>query len=128
MSTAIEAGKILGAQSIGFGSFTIMGDMIRIDMRIIKVESSELVMAESVNGETKNFMSLEMDLAVKIADALKARLKELPQKSKSSIDAALYFSKGIDALDKGDKEEAQKLFTKAIKLDPKYKIQVQAIH
>ena len=128
MSTAIEAGKILGAQSIGFGSFTIMGDMIRIDMRIIKVESSELVMAESVDGETKNFMSLEMNLAVKIADALKARLKELPKKSESSIDAALYFSKGIDALDKGDKEEAQKLFTKAIKLDAKYKIQVQAIH
>jgi len=127
MSTAIEAGKILGAQSIGFGSFTIMGDMIRIDMRIIKVESSELVMAESVDGHTKNFMALEMDLAVKIADSLKARLRELPKKSHSSIDAALYFSKGIVAMDKGDKKGAQKFFTKAIKLDPKYKIQVQAV-
>jgi TolB-like protein len=125
-STAIEAGKILGAQSIGFGSFTIMGDMIRIDLRIIKVESSELVMAESVSGETKKFMALETDLAAKIADALKTKLK-LPGKSKSSIDAALYFSKGIDAMDKGNKKEARKLFNKAIELDPTYKSQVQAI-
>jgi TolB-like protein len=127
-STAIEAGKILGAQSIGFGSFTIMGDMIRIDVRIIKVESSELVMAESVSGETKNFMTLETELATKIANALKTSLKELPGKSKSSIDAALYFSKGIDAMDKGKKKEAQKFFNKAIELDPTYKIQVQAIN
>ena len=108
--------------------FTIMGDMIRMDVRIIKVESSELIMAESVSGETKNFMALETDLAVKIADALKARLKEMPKKSKSSIDAALYFSKGIDAMDKGNKKEAQKFFNKAIELDPTYKIQVQAIN
>ena len=126
-STAIEAGKILGAQSIGFGSFTIMGDMIRMDVRIIKVESSELVTAESVSGETKNFMALETELATKIADALKTSLKKLPGKSRSSIDAALYFSKGIDAMDKGDKKKAQKLFNKAIELDPTYKIQVQAI-
>jgi len=127
-STAIKAGKILGAQSIGFGSFTIMGDMIRIDVRIIKVESSELVMAESVNGETKNFMALETELATKIADTLKTSLKDVSGKSKSSIDAALYFSKGIDAMDKGNKKEAQKLFNKAIELDPTYRIQVQAIN
>jgi TolB-like protein len=126
-STAIEAGKILGAQSIAFGSFTIMGDMIRIDVRIIKVESSELVMAESVSGEMKNFMALETDLATKIADALKTSLKGSSGKSKSSIDAALYFSKGIDAMDKGNKKEAQTLFNKAIEIDPTYKIQVQAI-
>jgi len=30
-------------------------------------------------------------------------------------------------MDKGDKKEAQKLFNKAIELDPTYKIQVQAI-
>jgi len=73
-------------------------------------------------------MALETDLAAKIADALKTSLKELPGKSKSSIDAALYFSKGIDAMDKGNKKEAQKLFNKAIELDPTYKIQVQAIN
>jgi len=127
-STAIKAGKILGAQSIGFGSFTIMGDLMRIDVRIIKVESSELVMAESVSGETQNFMALETELATKIADTLKTSLKEVPGKSKSSIDAALYFSKGLDALDKSDKKKAQKFFNKAIELDPKYKIQVQAIN
>ena len=79
-STAIEAGKILGAQSIGFGSFTIMGDMIRIDVRIIKVESSELVMAESVSGEIKNFMALETDLADKNSRCFKNQLERVAWK------------------------------------------------
>ena len=126
-STAIEAGKILGAQSIGFGSFTIMGEMIRIDMRIIKVESSELVMAESITGETKDFMVLETGLAAKIAHSLKTELQEKPGKPKSSIDAALYFSEGIVALDKGNKQEAEMLFSKAIELDPHYDTQVREI-
>ena len=126
-SAAIKAGKILGAQSIGFGAFTIMGEMIRIDMRIIKVESSELVMAESITGETGNFMSLEMELAAKIAEALKAELTDAREHSQSSIDAALYFAQGLDALDVGQKEKADTLFGKAIQLDPKYSIQVQQV-
>lgn len=126
-SAAIKAGKILGAQSIGFGAFTIMGEMIRIDMRIIKVESSELVMAESITGETGNFMSLEMELAAKIAEALKAELKNPQEQSQSSISAALYFAQGLDALDMGQKEKAENLFGKAIQLDPKYSIQVQQV-
>ena len=126
-STAIEAGKILGAQSIGFGAFTIMGEMIRIDMRIIKVESSELVMAESISGATNNFMALEMDLAAKIAKALKTELNGASGNSQSSLDAALYFAQGIDALDTGQKQKAETLFNKAIQLDPKYSIQVQQV-
>lgn len=127
-STAIEAGKILGAQSIGFGSFTVMGDMMRIDIRIVKVETSELIMAEAVNGDIKNFLALEMGLAAKIAKALKTVLEVAPQSPKSSIEAALFFSKGIDALDQGNAKEAQTMFNQAITLDPKYKIQVQAIN
>ena len=51
-STAIEAGKIPGAQSIGFGSFAILDDMIRMGVRIIRVERRKLVMAESISGES----------------------------------------------------------------------------
>nr|WP_320193421.1 CsgG/HfaB family protein [uncultured Desulfobacter sp.] len=126
-STAVQAGKILGAQCIAFGSFMVIAKQVRIDTRIIKVETSELIMAESIVGKTKNFMTLEQDLAQKIAESLNVALKTQKSNSGSDIEAALYFSKGLDALDKGDKTAARQLFKKCIKLDPAYKTQVDNI-
>ena len=123
-STAIKAGKILGAQSIAFGSFMVLGKEVRIDTRIVNVETSELLMAESTAGGSNNFIGLERDLAQKIASSLKIALQPPTAKTKSDINAALYFSQGLEALDSGDKTEAKRLFDKCIQLDPAYKDQV----
>ena len=123
-ATAIQAGKILGAQSIAFGSFMVLGNNVRIDTRIVKVETSELMMAESIVGGSDAFIGLERDLAKKIAASLQIVLKPATSSAKSSIDAALFFSQGIEALDKGDKVKAKQLFQKSIALDPGYKLQV----
>jgi len=126
-STAIKAGKILGAQSIAFGSFMVLGSDVRIDTRIVNVETSELIMAESIMGSSSSFMQLERDLAQKIANSLKVVL--IPQKTSAGgkIDAALYFSRGVDAFDKGDRTEARRLFEQCMKLDPSYKKQIDGI-
>jgi len=123
-STAMKAGKILGAQSIAFGSFMVLGQNVRIDIRIVKVETSELIMSEGIDGSADNFITLERELAQKIADSLKVALKPSTGKSKSDINAAIYFSQGLDALDRGDTAEAKRLFDKCIKLDSAYKDQV----
>jgi len=126
-STAVRAGKILGAQSIVFGSFMVLGNQVRMDARIIKVETSEVVMAESIAGDSGGIMNLAMDLAGKIARSMKVAFKPPHVKSVGDINAALYFSKGLDALDRGDKKEAKKLFSKSIELDPAYKAQVDNV-
>lgn len=126
-STALKAGKILGAQSIVFGSFMVLGNQVRMDARIIKVETSEVVMAESIVGESGGLINLAMDLAGKIAKSMKVAFKPPLVKSEGDINAALYFSKGLDALDRGDKKEAKKLFSKSIELDSAYKAQVDNV-
>jgi len=126
-STAVRAGKILGAQSIVFGSFMVLGNQVRMDARIIKVETSEVVMAESVAGESGGIMNLAMELAGKIARSMKVAFKPPQVKSEGDINAALYFSKGLDALDRGDKKEARRLFSKCVELDPAYKTQVDNV-
>ncbi len=126
-STAVRAGKILGAQSIVFGSFMVLGNQVRMDARIIKVETSEVVMAESIAGDSGGIMNLSIDLAGKIARSMKVAFKPPHVKSVGDINAALYFSKGLDALDRGDKKEAKKLFSKSIELDPAYKAQVDNV-
>jgi len=126
-ATAVKAGKILGAQSIVFGSFMVLGNKVRMDARIIKVETSEVMMAESMTGESDAFMNLAMDLAGKIAKSMKVAFNPVTLKGESDINAALYFSKGLDALDRGDKKEAKRLFSKSIELDPAYKAQVDNV-
>ncbi len=126
-STAVRAGKILGAQSIVFGSFMVLGNQVRMDARIIKVETSEVVMAESIVGESGGIMNLAMDLAGKIARSMKVTFKPPQVKGEGDINAAIFFSKGLDALDRGDRKEAKKMFSKSIELDPAYKTQVDNV-
>lgn len=126
-STAIKAGKILGAQATTFGSFMVLGKQVRIDVRIVKVETSEVLMAESIFGSSDNFIRLEQELAGKIARSLNASFKPKTKASRSDIGAAIYFSKGLDAYDRGDFEEAKRMFGKSIKLDTTYRKQVENI-
>ena len=126
-STAVRVGRILGAQAIAFGSFMVLGNDVRMDLRIIKVETSELIMAESMVGSSDAFIDLERQLAGKIAASLKLALAPLSAGKGSDINAALYFSQGLEALDRGDKAEAERLFAQSVAADPAYKSQVDNV-
>lgn len=126
-STAIRAGKILGAQATTFGSFMVIEKQVRIDARIVKVETSEVLMAESILGRSDNFIDLERELAAKIAKSLNSTFKPKTETSTSDINAALYFSKGLAAYDNGDVAEAERMFKKSVELDAAYKEQVESI-
>ena len=125
-ATAVQAGRILGAQSIAFGAFMVLGGDVRLDARIINVETSECLMAASITGSKADFMKLERQLAEKIAASLKVSLSQIPA-SGSGMDAALLYSRGLEALDKGDRAGAEKLFAQTVAADPAYKRQVEGI-
>ena len=122
--TAVRVGRILGAQTIAFGSFMVLMDQVRIDVRIVKVETSEMLMAESIVGRSNEFIGLQQDLARRIGRSLRITLQPPPAGAGSDIRAALYFSQGLDALDRGDKAEAHRLFDRAVALDSSYQKQV----
>ena len=46
---------------------------------------------------------------------------------KGNIDAALLFSRGVEALDQGKKADARRLFEACIAMDPSYRSQIDAI-
>ena len=126
-STAVNAGKILGAQATTFGSFMVLGKQVRIDARIVKVETSEVLMAASILGQSDNFIQLEQELAAKIAKSLNTTFKPIIETSTSDIDAALYFSQGLAAYDKGDVAGAKRMFDKSVARDAAYQKQVESI-
>nr|MBF0221989.1 hypothetical protein [Desulfobulbaceae bacterium] len=126
-NTAVKVGKVLGAQAIAFGSFMVLGETVRIDARIVKVETSELLLAENVMGNADNFIALEQELASKIAAALQVALKPPAKEAGSNIEAALLFSRGVDAYDKGNLEQADQFFARSIAADPSYQVQVDGL-
>jgi len=125
-STAIQAGKLLGADSIAFGSFMVLGDQVRIDSRIIGLETGEVIMAESITGEHDRFMDLIQQLGGKIAESLHARFSPATAGG-GNIDAAVHFSNGVAAWDEGDHQKSEAFFSQATALDRSYQEKIDAL-
>ncbi|MHC1700368.1 MAG: CsgG/HfaB family protein [Humidesulfovibrio sp.] len=127
--TAVQAGRLLGAQAIAFGSFMVLGNDVRLDARIIKVETSECILGASIMGKKDEFMKLERQLAEKIAAALKTTLATPASgpAARGGMDAALLYSRALEALDKGDRAGAEKLFAETVAADPAYRRQVDGV-
>ena len=61
--TAAKVGELLGAQYILMGGYFELVGTLRIDARLVKVQTGEIVHAHGVNGKTDQFMALEKQLA-----------------------------------------------------------------
>jgi len=73
-ASAQRLGRILGVHALVLGSFSTIGEMVRIDARFAEVETGRILGAEEVSGETANLFELEQALAVKIVDGIRTRL------------------------------------------------------
>ena len=58
-ATAQKLGKGLGAQNILTGSFYILDNTIRMDARLIDVQTGGIIFAEQVSGNKNNFFALQ---------------------------------------------------------------------
>ncbi len=100
--------------------------MLRIDARVVKVETGAVVAAERVEGGRDDFFSLEKDLvdllvralALRVGSSERARLR---RNGTESFDAWRWYSAGLDAVDKGEAERARAAFEAALRADPGYR-------
>ena len=70
-STAIQIGKMLGANVMAFGSFSTLGKKVLLTMRLVKVETGEIVGGASERGEDlSNLDILAENVAKKLSDSL----------------------------------------------------------
>ena len=70
-SSRLEVGKILGAQLMVFGGYQLVGDELRIDLRMVEVESGAVIKAEEITKK-----SADMDGWLKTAEEAALRLVE----------------------------------------------------
>jgi TolB-like protein len=125
-STATKVGKLLGVQYILTGAFfDLMGSM-RMDARIIDVETGKIIKSEGIDGQTNTFFDLEKKLVVKIASGLNVELnadnKESQETKTSSLsyETSLLYSDALDKMDKGENGKAIELLKKVLQKNPDF--------
>lgn len=132
---AARIGNIKGAHAVMVGYFIEIDGQLRIGARMVHVESSEVVLANSKEGKTLDFFKTTEDLAKSMAELFEARIDSEASERDSiftrNLDAVLLTSQGNaffnDArnnqgnYDIEKLRDARDLFQKALEFDPKYK-------
>lgn len=109
--TAARLGKLAGATHLLAGTFTVVGERMRIDARLFAVEGGQVLLAEKGEGEKDAFFELEKTLVSKLVDALgvKLRPKERAEVSRvhtADFEAFRSFSRGVALFDEKRYQEA----------------------
>ena len=125
--TSVRVGMLLGAKHLVFGGYMVaLDEKIRIDVRIIEVETGLTVKAEEVTGKTSKILTLLKKLSKKILNDLDIKLtrnekKALDESDNLDIKAIMYFSKGLEFEDLGQWDKAEINYQLALDIEPKMK-------
>jgi TolB-like protein len=124
-ATAASLGQGLGARYVVTGSFVELEPTLRIDARLVDVGSGEVLLSTSVSGPVEEFFLLEKELALALAEGAgvaisfreQARLGQVATESFGAFDA---WSASLEALDRGEVEEAREAVQRALQHDERF--------
>lgn len=146
--TAAKVGKLLGAKWLILGSYFELMGTLRIDARLVRVETGEIVSSRGVNDAAGAFMKMEKQLAEELKGALGESVApeagDPGPKTRSAaaegsaspavvsqstgevivapdaqeLAAAVSFSEGLIYLDKKDVPRAREAFESAVAANP----------
>lgn len=128
-STVVKMGKILGAGHMLMGTFLIdPRENMRIDVRAVNTETSEIAYVESIEGKADKLMAMIGELGEKINSGLKlpARPAGTPGfsdrggKNPNQFRAMLLLSRAIEEQDKKNVGAAVALYKQAIDANPDF--------
>jgi TolB-like protein len=122
----LQLGNMVGASVILTGSYTVVGDAIRIDAKLFDVERGEALAAATVEGALGQVFVLEKKLALRVFEGFGVTLSDedriaLLQFDARNVDALADNYRGVLALDQKDVKNAQAYFEKAAAADPFYR-------
>jgi TolB-like protein len=113
--TAQSLGMIVGAQYMVFGSFITVDPEMRLDTRVTRTETTEIVTTADVRGQGESLFDLQQSLADTLIAGLelvlteeeRARLRTQQEANRiDDLETALAFSEALCLLDYGAYPEA----------------------
>jgi TolB-like protein len=143
--TAARIGKLLGARYMVLGGYFAMMGSLRIDARVVAVETGVVVRSIGANGKVGDFMALEQKVSAGLADVLRTKLPKLKlrtAKARSKAHAktprkrrkrakppkvmhakdVIQYAKALDAKDRGDMKLASAEMKKVVAAHPDFEL------
>ncbi|HEY0777060.1 MAG TPA: CsgG/HfaB family protein [Gemmatirosa sp.] len=127
-ATAVRVGKVLGAQHLLMGAFVIdPHQTMRIDLRSVNTETSQIEYVESVTGKADQLLSLVDQLGRKVNTGLRLPpvaihvrpiSEQTAAKAPEQFRAVMFMSRALERQDRGDKAGAAALYKQALDADP----------
>ncbi len=139
-ATASRMGKLVGARYVVVGGFFDMFGSIRIDARVIEVETGKIIKSVGAHGAAAAFLTVEQGIATQLQDVLSKKLtpprtpRPAPPKTtrtrrrkpkppkKLDVKTALAYSRALDAIDRKDKKAAKKEMKTVLKAQPDFEL------
>jgi TolB-like protein len=127
-ASAQKVGNLVGAQYIVLGSFMKgFKNDIRIDCRIVRIETGVLLKAEEVSGKIKDILDLMSKIGEKVVHDLDVKLN--PQQREAikrlnracSYDVMMDYFKALNLMKAKNYRDADALLTKVIEECPEFR-------
>jgi TolB-like protein len=131
-ATAVKAGKLLGAQYLVLGRYFDVMKSLRIDTRIIEVETGRIVFSYGAAGKPEDFLTFEQKIAGELTQhftkVVPAPPKGLTPRKRPRLPAklpaktAIEYGKALAQLDAGDKKGAEEGLKKIVEEQPEFEL------
>lgn len=114
-NTAARIGRIVGAKFALLGGFVDSFGVMRLDARVVDVETSEIVKSETVQSKREDLYDLLVELAGKVTSgvdlpALPREVREARKARNIPGEAQALYSRALVLEDRGRMEEAMEYF------------------
>lgn len=127
-TTAVKVGRMTGAEYIVVGSFAALQPRMKIDTRVVRVETGAIVKTAQVTGDEDKFFELEKRLASDLIDGLGLALSPEEQQrlaakqEENRVDALstmVSYSTALAQYDRADFSGAVQTMAPAIQASPR---------
>jgi TolB-like protein len=119
--SAVRIGKLMAARQIIIGAFIVLKNNLRIDAKLVDVETGRLLKGFQASGDLDKLFAVQQNLAAGVLVALGVKADSgAARGGTESVEAAKAYYTGVDLLDAGAYDAAAKSFRQAVKLDPFY--------
>lgn len=118
-SSAAEVGRLIGAQYVIAGQATSIANLLRMDIRAVDVETSQVLGAQRLTDQTTELLSM----VVQIADVFASELDLEAPASRPTVEAipvqaTIAFSRAVDFEDRGDTDRAVEFYRTTLEIHP----------
>lgn len=123
--SAARIGKLVGARYAVMGSFIDLYGDFRVDVRVVNVETSEIIKTEKASMQREHLFDLVRNLSAALnkdlnLPALPRQVSEQRMNRQVPTEALTFYSRALLYQDRGQRDKAIEYYNRALSVFPQY--------